>query len=427
MVVNCQRRTILVCTILGLTSAGGCTWDRFHLFNKDDGLPAMAGDSMVLRGDKLEPDKASTDEKHAARLAQGHELYRQADYPQAKKIFHKIAQDKKAIPRLAEEARFYEAECLRRQQRYPDACDTYNKLLTDFPSGAHRDEAVQHMFEIANYWLDDTRKEMRDEKEKGKNSLRMPDLTLCHFEKSKPFLDERGRAIEALEHVYVNSMNTTNAKAIGEQALFMLGTIKAYQEEYLEADYYFTQFVEQFKDSKNAPKALEMAIFCKHMGTGGSDYDGRKVAEARDLIYKARANYPELASRQNVFLDRQMVGINLQQAEKDFKTAEFYRRTGHPGAAYFYYGIVRRRYPNTPFFDRATERMHELRKKEEAALLKSGIPLEPGDAPTEEKGGPELAPQPRRLGQPPSPDHSEQAPAPRKLEPQPDATPLPKK
>jgi hypothetical protein len=59
----------------------------------------------------------------------------------------------------------------------------------------------------------------------------------------------------------------------------------------------------------------------------------------------------------------------MQQAEKDFRTAEFYRRTKHPGSAYFYYEIVRRRYPGTPLADKATERMKELEaqhEKEEA-------------------------------------------------------------
>ena len=238
-------------------------------------------------------------------------------------------------------------------------CDTYNKLLKDFPSGAHRDEAVQHMFEIANYWLDDTRKAMRADKEKTKSTFSMPELTLCHFEKSKPLLDERGRAIEALEHVYVNSMNTTNAKALGEQALFMLGTIKAFQEDYVEADYYFTQFVEQYKDSKNAAKALEMAIFCKHMGTGGSDYDGRKV-EARDHLQGAPL--VGLAS-QAKRLSRPATGRHqLQQAEKDFKTADFI--AARPSRRLnFYYAIVRRR-TNTVLCE-GDGTNAELRKKRE--------------------------------------------------------------
>jgi hypothetical protein len=60
-----------------------------------------------------------------------------------------------------------------------------------------------------------------------------------------------------------------------------------------------------------------------------------------------------------------LVGINMQQAEKDFRVAEFYRRTNHPGSAYFYYEIVRRRYPGTPLAEKAAERMKELEAKHE--------------------------------------------------------------
>jgi hypothetical protein len=303
-------------------------------------------------------------------------------------------------------------------------------MLTDFPTGAHKDQAIQHMWEIANFWLEDTRKEMFDKEKKAKepDKLTMPTIVLCHFEKSKPFLDEEGRAVEALEHVYVNDIN--GARGVGGQALFMLGAIKVYRKQFSEADYYFTQYCEHFPKTENTGRALEMAIFCKHMGTGGADYDGRKVAEARNLIYKARAGgFPELSADKNAFLDRQLIGINLQQAQKDFNIAEFYRHTGHPGAAYFYYAIVRRRYPDTPFFVKATERMHELRKKEEAILRKKGIPVTLPEDHLDENlpppnGAPEVAPPPRRLGPPPVPG-LEQAPPPRPFQAPAETAPMP--
>src|SRR5581483_801852 len=61
----------------------------------------------------------------------------------------------------------------------------------------------------------------------------------------------------------------------------------------------------------------------------------------------------------------QLGSISFQQAQKDFNTAEFYRRTNHPGSAYFYYEIVRRRYPGTKFADLATERMQEIHRQVE--------------------------------------------------------------
>jgi RNA polymerase sigma factor (sigma-70 family) len=47
---------------------------------------------------------------------------------------------------------------------------------------------------------------------------------------------------------------------------------------------------------------------------------------------------------------------------KDFQTAEFFRRTDHPAAAWFYYDLVRRRYPGTDLAARAADRQRELQK-----------------------------------------------------------------
>jgi hypothetical protein len=49
------------------------------------------------------------------------------------------------------------------------------------------------------------------------------------------------------------------------------------------------------------------------------------------------------------------------EAERDFKVAEFYRRTGHPGSTVFYYELVGRRYPGTTYADLAEQRKLELK------------------------------------------------------------------
>ncbi|HMC64018.1 MAG TPA: outer membrane protein assembly factor BamD [Gemmataceae bacterium] len=366
----------------------GCTWDRFHLFSGPKAPPGPA-DSLVLRGDKLEPEKAPSDGSAAAELAGAHELYRGGDFATAERIFHRIADNTKNNPQVAEEARYYEAECLRRQERYPKAADTFNKMLLDFPSGAFREQAVQRMFDIANYWLEDTRGEIQgyEEKKAGKRWVVWP--SFVHFEKSKPLLDEEGRAIEKLQQVQFNDINGPRA----EQALFLAGSVKLFREDYREADHYFTQIVENYPRSQMAPQALEMAVFAKLMSPGGTDYDGRKTTEARQFIDRAFRSYPELVKDKGDLLKRQLHGINMQQAEKDYKIAEFYRRTGHAGSAYFYYEIVRRRYPGTPFFDKATERMHEIRKDvEKKDKSVAAVPETKHESAESSSGGPLLPP-----------------------------------
>lgn len=415
-----RMRRFYAPVVMVLCAAAGCASDR-SFFSKKPEAPATPAESMTLRGDKLVPETPAAEGTANNDLAAAHELYRNGEYAKAETKYHKIAENTKNAATLAEEARYYEAECLRRQAKYPRAADTYNRMLTDFPHGVYRDQAVQHMFEIANYWLDDTRLEMKEYKDKreGKRMWAWGG-SIMHFAKSKPLLDEEGRAIEKLEQVNLNCIGTN--EQLAAQTLFMLGSVKFFREDYKEADYFFSQLVDLHPNSSYAPKALELAIISKHMSTGGADYDGRKCAEARELIQVAKRNYHEFADEKSAFMDRQVAGITKQQAEKDYKIAEFYRRTGHPGAAYFYYEVVRRRYPGTPYFDQATERMHDLRRKME----KKGKPDElktPEAQPHEE-----LAPPPQRLPALPhdaAPGAVEQAPPPQALPPVPRPAPVP--
>src|SRR5262249_61505333 len=120
--------------------------------------------------------------------------------------------------------------------------------------------------------------------------------------------------------------------------------------------------------------------------------------EAIDLIQQTGA-YPELRN-DSKFLERQMVNISNQLADKDYNIAEFYRRTGHPGSAYFYYELVRRRYPGTSYSEKAIKGLEEMRQKLDKEKAKSGTP-NPAPAPAQQalapEESPQLAPPPRTL------------------------------
>lgn len=343
------------------SAPGKIDWSRvpiIDLFAKPKAPPPPV-DSVIIRPDGVVQDKQPEKDSAKETLAGAHELFRQKQYSKAESVFRRIADNTKNPVAICEEARFYQAECLRLDGYLPRAADTYNDLLNKFPHTAYREQATQRMFDIANYWLDDTRTEMEETREKreGKRWFVMP--RFISFEKKKPLLDREGRAIEKLEQVRYHDINGP----LADKALFMAGSVKFFNEDYREADFLFSQIHEKHPNSPLAPKAVELAIVSKHLSTGGSDYDGRKVAEARKLVQSAMDNYPELASQKQDFLLRQIVNITFQQAEKDYKIAEFYKRTGHPGSAYFYFEIVRRRYPNTKFAELAAGQMNELRDK----------------------------------------------------------------
>jgi outer membrane protein assembly factor BamD (BamD/ComL family) len=361
--------------------------------------PPPPVDDFVVRPEGLTPVKAPEEGTTDARLAGARDLFRRAEYAKAQVLYHAVANETKAQPVAVQEGLFFEAECLRLQGIYPRAADTYNDLLSKFSNTPYRDQAVQHMFDIANYWLEDTRKDMKDWEEYKENKRWFFWPRFANWDKSKPILDEEGRAVEKLEQVHLNDIGGP----LADQALFYAGSVKMYNGDWRDADSYFSQIFEHHPNSPLAPKAVELAIMAKNLSTGGPEYDGRKAAEARRLVDAALRNYPELSNdpKKREYLERQLAGINLQQAAKDYEMAEFWKRTGHPGAAYFQFGIVKQRYPNTKYVALADQQMQELRGK----LEKTGGAEPPRPTPAPER--PEPAPQvvPASFPTPPPPPH----------------------
>ena len=367
--IRCGRLPIMLVALLPALISGcvgnGNSWNPWNLVKQDTGTYTNNGNDIVLTGGYQGRD-AVYGGPHNQELDRAHDLYRQKKYAEAEDTFNRVSRDRNTSPYEVEEAIYYEAESLRMQGYYPAASELYTKLVDEFPSGAKKKEALRRMFDIANYWLDETR-EFMAKRSKDKSGPQSTDWmrTYLHLgDRTKPQVDMHGRAVELLEKIYLNDL--TGQAKVGETSLFWLGNLHFYKGNYADADHYYTQLKDVFPNGKYFANALEMSIICKQLVTGGSEYDGRRLAEARKLVDLANATCPELAHGKKDFLDRQILTINLQQADKDYNIAKFYERTGHPGAAYFYYEIVRRRYPGTKYSDKATVRMGQLKTAADA-------------------------------------------------------------
>jgi TolA-binding protein len=386
------------------TAAKEPSWtDKIIFWKKaDPNVPQTptADTVVLLAGGEMAKDKTlpvyGGDYEGACRLFQDKE------YAKAEPIFERIAETKKNTFQIMEIARYYQAECLYRRRHFPQAADNYILLLNEHPSAAKGREARERLFAIANYWLDETRDEIAASKEKEAATrwFAMPELPFqVHmFDETKPTFDIEGRAIKALEEVYM----TDPRGELGERALFLIGSVKFFRQEYKDADHYFFQLAQNYPNGKYTTQALQLSIACKHMATYGPDYDGRRLQEARDLITKVRNSYPELAKASEKFLIREEVEIHQLEAERDYNMAKFWDRTGHPGSAYFEYAIVQHRYPGTEWAAKATKRMGELKERaeEEQRRDPSSAPAvsnEPGPTPRVLVPGTPLQPPPGTL------------------------------
>lgn len=384
----------LLTGVVGCASLSGCAGSAWL----EPKAPPPPAEALVLRGDGLVEEKTPEAGSGEAKLAGALELFRRGEYATACDLYHALRDKKRYSEKVIIEATYYEAECLRLQARYPKAADTYSLLITTWPSNPYKDQAAQHLYEIANFWLEDTRTRMRQTREKREKKRFLVDMQYFHIDKNKPFADEEGRAVQKLELVHLADID--NSLGLADRALFLAGSVNFFNENYKEAEHYLSQIHQSYPNSPLASQSLELAIIAKTNATGGADYDSRKVAEARELVQAALYNYPELRAKKEEFLSSKLLGINAQQAEKDFKIAEFYKRTDHPGSAWFYYELVVRRYPGTEHARLAAQKKEELRVR----LEKEGKPI-----PTEmtEKQA-QSAPEPRQLapvdaGPPPGP------------------------
>ena len=377
-------RRALALTPLALCLLSGCAsfagWDMTPPWKR--AAKDEARDEYVLRGNGLEREQRTG--PHYEQLESAKQMLANGLHNQAESTLHALAGDKKCPESAREEAILLEAECQRLQKRYRNAESTYQTLFKDYPNTQFTERANKGLFEIAQHWLEGTREQMRlyEEQRKGERSFVVP-ASFVHFSADMPVFDAEGNAVRVLENIRMREINTP----LGEQALLYLGTIKFFREDFHEADHYVTELYSRYPNSPHAAKAIKQSVICKQLCTGGTEYDCRTVEESRKLIHTALGAYAEFA-KEDDWVQKQLVGINLQQADRDFKVAEFYRRTGHPGSAYFYYEIVRRNYPNTEYSRKSEERIAELERRN-GGSMRPDVPNPQDEVGAPRREGPE--------------------------------------
>jgi len=327
-----------------------------------------AADGVVLRGGQIEREQRR--EGVYLEIEGAKKLFQDEKYDDAIKVCEAICKNTKNPAAVVEEALFFKCECQYKKGNYRDAKSNYIKLLRDYRSSARfQPQATQRLFDIANFWLDDTRRQM-EQSEDEKRLLVRP-ASYISFSNSKPFLDIEGHALQALDEVRLNDISGP----LGEKSLFYIATVKFFRKDYTNADYYYSQLYENYPNSPLAPKAVKQGIICKQLLAHGCVYDNTAIEEARKLVDTAARAFPEVNGSDDQFLERQLLNISQHQAERDFEIAQFYRRTGHPGSAYFYFELVRRRYPNTKLSEKAMEEMTKIRSTAQQRHAEETAPL----------------------------------------------------
>ena len=123
------------------------------------------------------------------------------------------------------------------------------------------------------------------------------------------------------------------------------------------ADYYFATsqfdlaadaygaFVRSYPRSPDVPQVKLRQAFSSLAQFRGPNFDATPLIDARAQFKDVQARYPDLAAEANVgqWIDK----IDADLARKAYQAGDYYRRTGYPTGAVYYYRYVIETYPNT--------------------------------------------------------------------------------
>jgi tetratricopeptide (TPR) repeat protein len=256
------------------------------------------------------------------------------------------------------------ADALYDEGRIPAAAEAYRQLIDDSPPAAIRDYVLNRLFDIGNYWLNDLREEMTQSKELH---AKLPGwlcdclltgsmlLNAINLDPSKPLFEE-DRAVEIMELI----VRHAPVGALRSKAGFLAGSVHFYREEYREADRYFSGQYLSEPGSPLAPTSLELAIICKKLSEGTTAFRWCKCNEIRQLVRRARREYPDLAKRKAAFLSQSLASADSELAKIYCGFADHLRQSGHTIPAYLCYGAVRHAFPSAPASVAAEQWQKEL-------------------------------------------------------------------
>jgi hypothetical protein len=280
---------------------------------------------------------------------------------------------------VKEELIFRVAEQLYRRKLYPKAAEFYRRLLAS-PIRRYREQALQRLYEIANYWLQDSWNVVKhgaDFKEPDwlvyvyphdvvSGILPAPrDVfqqalfcrNLLHWDDSKPFFNEEAQAIELLRIIH----DREPTGRFADKALYLMGYVAWFNENWCRADECFSCLEENHPESAFYPFALELAIKSKLMRDDLAK-DRRRFEEVRRLIDTA-LKHPRLSEEKKDGVLNLLFSVHLALARLDFEDAEKCQLAGRLDEARSRYQKLCEDYPGTYDAERAKERLNRLKGK----------------------------------------------------------------
>lgn len=317
-------------------------------------------------------------------------LYDEKKYAEAEKEFKKLVKKYKDYP-VEEDSLYLIAESQYIEKRYAYAQDSYDRLIKKYPNTRYREKSCQRLFTIGTIWLrgDISEKEVTKASEqllqvnaediqqnpKQKEGLERKSYTLVpnFSDKTRPTFDTQGRALQALNSVFIHDPEG----GLADDALMMRAAYFIRRGNYRDADIELNRLREHFQKSEHAKTAFFLGPHVKLMNYQGARYDSRLLGEADALARGTLQLYPE--SPQTKKLEEELAMIKEQQAEREWERALFYSKRGKVKAAGMYAELLIREHPRSQAAEKSRQYLTTLDPKYRSGFIKDYPEYEPID------------------------------------------------
>jgi outer membrane protein assembly factor BamD (BamD/ComL family) len=298
--------------------------------------------TMVGKG--LNPGKAR--EHYAAATAKYREAVgasgdaRQETFLEAAKRFDDAA-ERWPDSALEQDAMYMAAESYYFANYFTKSEERFAELLKRYPHCKYMDMAEARRFSIAHYWLG-----LNDKKPRSFWQLNLTD-------EERPVRDTFGHAVRVLDSIRIDDPTGK----LADDATLAAGNAYFASNKYEDADHFYADLRKTFPSSEHQFRAHFLGLKAKLESYQGSDYSADALNEAEKLIKQIHKQFPNEADQERQYLSRAYAKVRYQKAEREWKMARYYDRRGEYRAARFHYDILVNQYTQTPFADRARERI----------------------------------------------------------------------
>lgn len=269
--------------------------------------------------------------------------------------------------RVREDSMYLLAECYFKQERFSDAKEYYELLLTEYPSTRHLNTSTKRLFAIGRTWLgfpefatsndvtpvnlENPRATPVPKKQKPPHSMVLvPNLT----DKSRPAFDTPGSALDALKSIWMYDPRGP----LADDAIMMTASHYVRVGNYQEADRYFSMLREEYPNSPHLQTSFVLGSHVKLMSYQGAGYDEKQLEDARQLKESTLRLFPNLPEKER--LKGELVKIEEARAQRLWELVELYGRKRMPKAQIIYAEELLQTYPKSSYAPDARELLAKL-------------------------------------------------------------------